>query len=191
MQTYIRLFLNLLMPLIVLISIISIGYFTFDYSFSKAFKLGILAGVLLGIGISLIMAMLLLLLRRVQPQNTREIEYIEEETETVNTASKQRTAEKEPIAVSKEIKCMLLMDKELTFDILLNALKKNKEYVLSSSDPRKGTLSIETKEGIIQTTITSLTKHTSQIILYAQDNVKPVRHLITELKEKETSFLQY
>ena len=190
MQIYIRLFLNLLMPLTVLISVISIGYFTFDYSFSKAMKLGILSGVLLGIGISLVMAFLLLILRKVQREEHSEIAYIEEEV-TVATANKTQTNAKVQTDLSKELKCMLLMDRELTFNVILNALKKNKDFVLSFSDPKKGTLHIETKEGMIQTSITSLTKHTSQIILHAQNNVKPIRNLISQLKEKETSFLQY
>ena len=83
------------------------------------------------------------------------------------------------------------MDKELTFDVILNALKNENECTLTQSDPKKGTMTIQTKKGIIQTTITSLTQHTSQIILQTVDNAKQVKNLISHIKEKEHSFLQY
>ena len=83
------------------------------------------------------------------------------------------------------------MDKELTFDVIVSALKNEKECTLSKSDPKKGTMTIQTKDGIIHTTITSLTQHTSQIILQTVDNSKQIKNLISHLKEKEHSFLQY
>lgn len=187
MHTYVRLFFNLLLPLTLLFTAASIGYFTLDYSFSKAFQLGILFGVFIGIGISLVMAFVLLMLRKVQKN---------EKIQTTETVPKHQIAQpkskpKQENSFSKEIKCMLLMDKELTFDVLVNALKNEGGYTLSKSDPQKGIMTIQTKEGIIQTTITSLTQHTSQIILLTQNNTKQVKNIISHIKEKEHSFLQY
>ena len=198
MRTYIRLFLNLLLPLTLLFTLASIGYFTFDYSFSKAFNLGILSGVVIGISISLVMAFLLLMFRkipkRVKVQKDEKTEapvHAETEATPIHKVAKTKKNPKEENSFSKEIKCMLLMDKELTFDVILNALKNEKECTLSESDPQKGTMTIQTKEGIIQTTITSLTQHTSQIILQTIDNAEQIKNLISQLKEKEHSFLQY
>jgi len=198
MRTYIRLFINLLLPLTLLFTAVSIGYFTFEYSLSKAFNLGILSGVIIGIGISLIMAFLLLVFRKIptheKVQNIEKAETADPvETEAVSNhkVAKAKKNPKQENSLSKEIKCMLLMDKELTFDVIVSALKNQKECTLSQSDPKKGTMTIQTKNGIIQTTITSLTQHTSQILLQTVDNAKQIKDLISHLKEKEHSFLQY
>ncbi len=195
MRTYIRLFINLLFPLTLLFTAASVGYFTFDYSLSRAFNLGILSGVIIGIGISLIMAFLLLVFRKIptheKVQKTEAPVPIVTETTPNHKVFETRESPKQGNSFSKEIKCMLLMDKELTFDVIVNALKNQKECTLSQSDPKKGTMTIQTKDGIIQTTITSLTQHTSQIILQTVDNAKQIKSLISQLKEKEHSFLQY
>ena len=74
MRTYIRLFINLLFPLTLLFTAASFGYFTLDYSLSRAFNLGILSGVLMGISVSLIMALLLLIFRRIpKHESTKSI----------------------------------------------------------------------------------------------------------------------
>lgn len=188
MRTYIRLFINLLLPLTLLFTAVSIGYFTFEYSLSKAVNLGILSGVIIGIGISLIMAFLLLVFRKIptheKVQNAEAPVHVETETAPNHKVSETKKNPKQGNSLSKEIKCMLLMDKELTFDVIVSALKNQKECTLSQSDPKKGTMSIQTKNGIIQTTITSLTQHTSQIILQTVDNTKQIKDLISHLKEK-------
>ncbi len=198
MRTYIRLFINLLLPLTLLFTAASVGYFTFDYSLSKAFNLGILSGVVIGISISLVMAFLLLMFRKIpkreKVQKEEKIDapiHVETEAAPIRKVTKAKRHPKQENSLSKEIKCMLLMDKELTFDVILNALKNQKECTLSKSDPKKGTMTIQTKDGIIQTTITALTQHTSQIILQTEDNAKQIKNLISQLKEKEHSFLQY
>ena len=190
MRTYIHLFMNLLLPLSLLFVVASIGYFTFSYDFSKAIKLGILSGVLVGISVSFVMAFVLLILSKVQKKgNTRSP--LQEETIAVQEVTTEHRKPKQKTRVAKEIKCMLLMDRELTFDVILHAFKKEEDCTLSASDPQKGTMTIQTKEGIIQTTITSLTQHTSQIILLTQSNAAQVKKLIANLKEKEQAFLQY
>ncbi len=192
MQTYIRLFLNLLLPLTLLFTVASVGYFTFDYSFSKAFKLGILSGVFIGIGMSLIMALALLILRKVQKnENIESPAHVETEAAPIDKVDKTKKNPKQENPFSEEIKCMLLMDRELTFDVIRNALKNENGCTLSQSDPKKGTMTIQTKKGIIQTTITSLTQHTSQVILQTVDNAKQIKNLISHIKEKEHSFLEY
>ena len=195
MRTYIRLFINLLFPLTLLFTAVSVGYFTFEYSLSRAFNLGILSGVLIGIAISLIMAFLLLVFRKTptheKVQKTEAPVHVETETAPIHKVSKANRNPKQENNFSKEIKCMLLMDRELTFDVIVSALKNQKECSLSQSDPKKGTMTIQTKEGIIQTTITSLTQHTSQVVLQTVDNAKQIKNLISHIKEKEHSFLQY
>ncbi|RLA70400.1 MAG: hypothetical protein DRG09_03360 [Epsilonproteobacteria bacterium] len=204
MHTYIRIFLNLLLPLTLLFTAISVGYFTLDYSFYKAFNLSILSGVLAGVSISSIMAFVLLMLRKLpkreKVQKTEKTEKtektktpapIETEAAPIPKVAKIKRTPRKGKPFTKEIKCMLLMDKELTFDVILNALKKENGCSLSKGDPKKGTMTIQTKEDNIHATITSLTQHTSQIILLTGYNAKYIKRLISLIKEKEHSFLQY
>jgi len=194
MHAYIRLFFTLFLPLSLLFTVASIGYFTFNYDFSKAIQLGVLAGVLIGLAVSFVLAFVLLILRKVQKvESTQSDHHTETQTAPIQEVAKEHKNSKNNQAkgVSKEVKCMLLMDRELTFEVLLNTLKDQDMCTVSASDPKKGTLTIQTKEGMIQTTITSLTKHTSQIILLTQNNAKHVKTLISLIKEKEHAFLQY
>ena len=200
MRPYIQLFITLLLPLSILCTVASIGYFAFSYDFSKAIKLGVLSGVLIGIGLSLIMAFALLMLRKIQKNETIQNE---EGAESTTNAEREPIARTETVkasgnpkqtqnkSIGKEIKCMLLMDRALTFQVLLNAVKDQNTCNITASDAKKGTISIQTKEGMIQTTITSLTQHTSQLMLVTQNNAKQVKKLISQIKEKEHSFLQY
>ena len=200
MRAYIQLFLTLLLPLSILFVLASIGYFTFNYDFSKAIKLGVLLGVLIGIGMSLIIAFALLILRRIQkketlanrekPESTTHAEREPiERTKTIKASNNPK--QKQDNGLKKEIKCMLLMDSALTFQVLLNAVNDEKVCTITASNPQKGTLTIQTKKGIIQTTISSLTQHTSQLMLVAENHGKEVQKLISHIKEKEHSFLQY
>lgn len=200
MRTYIRLFMTLLLPLSILFTVASMIYFTFNYDFSKAIKLGVLSGVLIAISTSLVIALMLLLLRKMQSnESVQDNEPMKsaDHSEAVPipihkvVQDHKQTREKPTRGVSNEIKCMLLMDRELTFEVILSAIKKENDCALSASDPKKGTMTIQTQEGIIQTTITSLTQHTSQIILLTQNNARQVKKLISHIKEKELSFLQY
>lgn len=193
MRTFIHLFLNLLIPLSILFIIASIGYFTYAYDFSKALKLGILTGVLLGIGTSLIAAPILLISGKVKNNEKTDLEEYAE-PELVSEKVKKETKapqQKQVMGIGKEIKCMLIMDRELAFNVILNTPKDQMGCTVSQSDPEKGIISIQTKAGIIQTTITSLTKHTSQVIIHAVNNEKQAQILVTHLKKKEYSFLEY
>lgn len=189
MHTYIRLFFNLLVPLSLLFVVASIGYFTFNYDFSKAIKLGVLSGVLIGIAVSFVMAFALLKLRKVEKVENSELD----DNNKIEEVSKghSQPQDKQSKDISKEIKCMLLMESALAFEVLLNTLENQKICTVSDSDPQKGTLTIETNEGIVQTTITPLTEHTSQLIFLTQNNAKYIKQLISVIKEKERSFLQY
>lgn len=188
MQTYIRMFFTLLLPISLICVIVSIGYFTLNYDLSKAIKLGVLSGVLIGMAISLVMAFSLPMLRKVPKSEHTEIE-----TEAMQNVRKdnKNTKHHQKKDISKEIKCMLLMNRVLAFEVLLNVLKDQNLDNVSASDPQKKTVTIQIKENSIQATITSLTEHTSQIILRTQNNAKQIEKLISLIKEKEHAFLQY
>lgn len=206
MTAFIRLFFNLLFPLSILSIILSMLYFMMDYDASRAMKLGVLSGILLSIPLSFLLATALLILRKVSPEQGKQGkqgEQGEQEEQVAQTKvqtqvqAKEESKVSEPVpienikGVTQESKCMLLMDRELAFEILMNFLKKIKHSTIAINDPKRGIITIQNKKGIIQTNITALSKHTSEIILRTQNNIIDVEKLIHALKEKEHSLLQY
>lgn len=200
MTAFIRLFFNLLFPLSILSIILSMLYFMMDYDASRAMKLGVLSGILLSIPLSFLLATALLILRKVSPEQGKQGEQGEQVAQTkvqtqVQAKEESKVSEPVPIenikGVTQESKCMLLMDRELAFDILMNFLKKIKHSTIAVNDPKRGIITIQNKKGIIQTNITALSKHTSEIILRTQNNIIDVEKLIHALKDKEHSLLQY
>ncbi len=56
----------------------SIAYFSIDYNFTKSMKLGVLSGVLLGLGLSLVAALFLLFTRKESEICTRDLSIYQE-----------------------------------------------------------------------------------------------------------------
>ena len=186
MRTYLRLFFNLLMPISIIITIGSVAYFSVNYDFTKAMKLGVLSGVLLGLGISPIAALFLLLRRR----GEKPVQ------ESLNIHKEPKNNNKEiPVVNSKnaiEHKLMLLMDKKLSFDVALYAITdQNIGEVKTHETKENAIITVHAKEENIQISTTPLTRHTSQVILKTERNSQYTDKIISYIKEKEHSFLQY
>lgn len=186
MRIYLRLFFSLLMPISMIITIGSIVYFSLNYNFAKAMKLGVLSGVLLGFGISFVAALYLLSTRRgkkpVQESLNIHIEpkINSKEIPLVNTQN------------SIEQKLMLLMDAKLAFDVALYAIiDQNLGEVKTHETKEHSSILVHTKEENIQIAITPLTRHTAQVILTPERNSKYTQKITSYIKEKEHSFLQY
>jgi len=186
MRTYLRLFFNLLMPSSMIMTIGSVAYFSVNYDFTKAMKLGVLSGVLLGLGLSLVAALFLLVTRRVK-KPVQDSVNIQKET---NSNSKEI-----PVVNSKnaiEQKLMLLMDKTLAFDVALYAITDQNIGEIKTHETKENSIiTVHTKEENIQITTTPLTRHTSQVILKTERNSQYTDKIISYIKEKEHSFLQY
>ena len=185
MRTFLRLFLNLLMPISMIIAIGSVAYFSVDYSFTKAMKLGVLSGVLLGLGISFIAALFLLITRR-GGKPVQEPVKVHKETN--------RKTKEVPVGTQNSIehKLMLLMDKKLAFEVALHAVTDQNIGEITTKETKESSIIIlHTQEETIQITITDLTRHTSQVILRTKRNSKYNQNIISYIKEKEHSFLQY
>lgn len=194
MRTFLRLFFNLLMPISMIITIVSVAYFSVDYNFTKAMKLGVLSGVLLGLGISFIATLFLLITRRVgkPAQENVKIEVpqeIKHKTKESNQKTKEVLVE---IQNSIEHKLMLLMDQKLAFEVALYAITDQKIGEITTQETKENsTIILHTPEETMQITSTPLTRHTAQIILKTDRNSQYDKKIISYIKEKEHSFLQY
>ena len=83
------------------------------------------------------------------------------------------------------------MDEELAFEVTLNAITYHTLGIIRPSETTKGIIDVKSKKEAIKIIITATTKHTSQVEIHTDKNTKSIGKIITYLKEKEHSFLQY
>ena len=88
-------------------------------------------------------------------------------------------------------KLMLLMNKELTFELILTMIKNQVSHSITTHNANKGRIDIKIHGESISVAITPLTKHTSQIVINSMRSSKYIQNILSFLKEKEHSFLQY
>ena len=178
MRAFINLLLSLVLPISLLFFVVATIFFSMSYDLDKALKLGILAGFILGLGFSIIMSSILLTIRKVR---VKHIHMTQPDSHITHEASN------EPI----DKKLILLMDKELAFEVALYSIIDQDIGEVTKGSKRKGTISIYTPEQMIDISISSLTKHTSQLKVKADSYNMSVQKVINYLKLKEQSFLQY
>lgn len=202
-----RLFFTLVIPVTILIAALLTLYFTVQYSFSQAMSLGVLYGLFSGVIVTIMLSIALLLLRGGTANSQNKLQ--KSQKDIASTGKKEDSKEKkeliqtEVIPVQKKInksvnknvkkdmehKLMLLMNKELTFELMITTLKD--QFSLTTQNINTGTIDVKTNDGIISISIVSLTKHTSQVTINSISNSKYIQNIVSFLKEKEHSFLQY
>ena len=195
MQKFINLFLTLVLPITILFVLVASVYFSMSFEINKATKLGILTGVLSGTGFSAFMALILLFMRKIRhsaqikqktppKKDTRKTN-----TNTNNLQSLEKTAHSAVKLVDQ--KFLLLMDKELAFEVALSAVMDQNIGEISNADKNQRSVIIHTKNETISLSINSVTKHTAEVLITAIPNSKNVQNIISYIKEKEFSFLEY
>lgn len=180
------------MPISMIMTIVSVAYFSVDYNFTKAMKLGVLSGVLLGLGISFISTIVLLIKRRVG-KPAQETMQVHKEIDRKPKETDQKTKEV-PVEIPNSIehRLMLLMDKKLGFEVALYAITDQKIGEITTKETKESSMIIlHTLEETMQIIITPLTRHTAQVLLKTERNSKYDQKIISYIKEKEHSFLQY
>jgi len=177
-RPFFNLFLSLTLPIAALFIALATAYFTLDYGFGKALKLGTLAGFLSGLGFSAVMATVLLFMRKVQ--SAHKI------SNDPNAAISHRS---ENGSIDKQF--ILLMDKVMAFDVLIQSIIDQKLGEVGKGSKRKGTITVHTPEQSIDISVAKLTEHTSQVHIKAEAYSEPLKQIINYTKLKEHSFLQY
>jgi hypothetical protein len=106
-----------------------------------------------------------------------------------NHASFQKTLSVANGPIDRQL--MLLMDKELAFEVSLYAITDQHIGKISHEDRNKGSILIHTPKESISLAISPLTRHTSKMEIKANTDSKNVQRIITYLKAKERSFMDY
>jgi len=176
MRVFINLFLTIILPISVVSIVIAVIYFSTDFDITKALRLGTLNGLFVGIGLSLLITLVLLILRKIR---------------TTVYHPKSQTAQYTSSNGPVDQKIILLMDKELAFEVSLYAVTDQNIGEITHGDKHKGSISISTPYESITLLISALTKHTSEIEIKANRYNDHIQQLIHYLKAKELSFIDY
>ena len=115
-RRYINLFLTLLMPVSILAIIVAILSFTFKFEFSEAIKLGILSGITAGVGLSVLLALIVMVKRRLEEVVT----YNDQENKAPISAERQET-----LLNKQDNTFILFMDTTLAFEASIYSITKN------------------------------------------------------------------
>lgn len=191
------------MPMGILFSAGATVYYSTSFIFSKAIRLGTVAGVLSGISVAFILALIIAILRAIRA-------YRQKLSPNVVTASldivpnptiyekKSQTVQKEAIHPAKrnasnsvEEKFMLLMNKELVYEVSQNAITQYHIGDIIHENKDEGSILLRSGGEEIHIQIKSLTRHTSEVLILSNTNNSSIKSIITTLKEKEHSFIQY
>ena len=211
MRAYLHLFFGLLIPLSALFVIVSIGYLTIEHDFTKTIRLGVIYGILASLAVSFVVSIFLQVRRLIQngtlsPKKAKMKASIKQDTKKIKNEKMKKTKkdnlpidkEEDPSEIaeeetkkSKSQKVMLLMDQELAYEVTLNAIKYHSIGNVKTSDAGKNTIHVKNKKEALEITFTSPTKHTAQVKIETKSHTKSMQKIITYLKEKEHSFLQY
>lgn len=206
MRTYFNLFLTLVMPMSILLTAVSTIYFAMNFEFSKAVKLGILAGVMIGVAFSLIMALLILIVRFIRlyrlkasllpadatPGRPKPIKLDPTIYEKKHIKTQEHLQNNDfPLSDTVEEKFMLLMDKELAYEVSLNSINHQNIGDIIHQNKEEGSILLRSKNAEIKMNIVPLTKHTSQVLISSTIDNSNMKSIISMLKEKEHSFIQY
>jgi len=205
MRAYLHLFFGLLIPLSALFVVISILYFKVDYDFTKSLRLGVLTGIMLSLAVSFVTSIFLqikrlILGRTLSPKKAKIKAKIKSDKKKIRKTKKstQSTDEEETDLTSQNEtdtsisqKVMLLMDEELAYEVVLNAITYHTLGKIKPSETTKGIINVKSKKEALKIIVTAQTKHTSQVEIATDKNTKSIQKLVSYLKEKEHSFLQY
>ena len=181
MRALMHLFSALLIPVSLFLAVLLTLYFTVDYSFSQAMKLGVLYGLFAGIIITLILSVTINFLRERKEKNLHKLQTETSLSQEIDESVKNGT----------DHKLMLLMRKELIFEIILSMVKKSMPQAKTSHHINKGNIHIQIDEETTSISVISITRQTSEVVINSVNNSKQAQHIFSLLKEKEQAFLKY
>lgn len=196
MRVFISVFLTFLIPISLVVSLFLTLYFTSEYSFTKAMSLGVLYSLIPGMILTLLFTSVFIQLKNgnsdllyrlnlLPSKNRVQKEAVMPETISLKEINENGGEEK------TGQKMMLLLSKELIFEIIMTATKNQVFRSIITHNIEKGSVMIKTRTETISISIQSLTQHTSQIIIQSLEGSIFTQNLIDYIKEKEDSFLQY
>jgi len=140
MRTFLQIFFRLLIPIILLSAVLLTLFFTYEYSFDQAMGLGVLYGFFSGTILSLVLSIALLIFRSgaktLHSQPSHEKENMQNIKVPVHPVQRKEPSIEQTIRenIKKGLaqKLMLLMNKELIFELILSMTKKDVKFPIAT-----------------------------------------------------------
>lgn len=195
------------MPLSLLFGAIAVLYFSMDYDFNKAMRLGVLTGVMASLAFSFLLAFIIQITRFISQHQFRK------RIQSDKYQKKPRPITQDPTIYEKNIKekpkeiiqpqdkpdfsstivqtIMLLMDQDIAYEVSLKAINDKKMADIIDQNEKEKTIHLHKDNEEIHMKISSLTKHTAQVLISSTKDKETIKKIITILKAREHSFMQY
>lgn len=198
MRSFINIFLTLIMPMSILFTASATVYYSTSFIFSKAIRLGTITGVLGGITLAFVIAFILAIVRTIRVKGEKISTSIDIVPNPTIYEKKSKSVEinstntvKEHKSQISEKRFTLLMNKELVYEVSLNTINQNNFASIINENKDDGSILLHIDKEQISIKINSLTRHTSEVFIYGNQNNSYIQTIISTLKEKEHSFIQF
>jgi hypothetical protein len=197
MRQYIQIVFGLLLPISGLFMVISFLYYNQNNDFSEALKLGVLTGFFIAIILSPFIGFFIYLMRipkRSKKNTPKTTSPTRQKSKPIKSKQEKQVASssgepKKILSSNKNI--ILLMDKELTVNIMLHAINEQNIGQVTRIKGEQETIGIQSKEGNIELIVSSLTAHTAEIVIEMGEDTQGLKKILNYIKEKEYSYLDY
>jgi len=174
----------MLLPAILFFTVVATFYYSLghDHSFKNSLWLGTIMGIMVGIITSAVASLILAAIEaksNTSPLAAKELQGLQSLNDGVHI----------PSSESKIL--MVLMDKDLAFEVVLHSVVKYAMGEIHHKDKKSGSITVSTKASTIDIYIFALTKHTSKIEIKSDYYNREIHKIIDFIKEKEKSFITY
>jgi len=188
MKKFLQAYSYTLVPIVGLIIIMFIIYYSTQFSIEKAIRIGTLYGFLLGIVVNILPASIVFVkLNNYKPENNvkkhhKKVSKSEQDSLSTNVPKSQASFMQE---------LYIIMDKEMAFDMSLQSILEQSLGTLLNTNKHRGVFSVRTKHQTMDFEIQQLTRHTSKINIKAQKRNDTFDKILNYIKSKELSMLTY
>jgi len=182
------------MPLSVLFTAVSVVYYSMEFVFSKAIKLGIVTGVLSSTLLAFFLAAAILLLRKTQvykPKVRTKTSFNANNIPKILTIPQKDFDTNIVHPRNIEKKFILLMEKELAYEVSLQSMQHQNVGEIIYQNKDKGLILLKDDRKELKINVSTLTKHTAEIIITSTLNHHFIKQVVALIKNKEHDFLTY
>jgi len=188
MKNFIKAYTYTLVPSAIVIILGFILFYTTQFSLNKSISLGTLHGFVATIILNIIPTFIMLdkIKKNLKTQSLKNN----------NSIQQRQSLEKTEIMQDRKdthlnYSLYLLLDFEKAFDLSINSIIKQSLGTVLKHDKNRGFVSVRASHQTIDFEVKPLTRHTAKLDIKAQQNNKTLQEILTYIKTKEASFLQY
>jgi len=189
MKNFIRAYTYTLVPTAIVVILGFVLFYLTQFSLSKSASLGTLHGFVVTLVLNIIPAFILI------DKNKKNIK-TKTKTRNNDIIKKQKNLQKTDIRQNKKepntkYSLYLLLDSQKAFDLSINAIIKQSLGTILNHDKHRGFLSVRAAYQTIDFEVKPLTRHTAKVDIKAQKDNETLHSILSYIKNKELSFLNY